>query len=32
MRDRSTVHAPAQRGAKDGEPEAIPFIDASELK
>jgi len=32
MRDRSTVHAPVERGAKDGEPEALPFVDATELE
>ena len=31
MNDRSTAHTPIERGAKDGEPEAFPFLDASEL-
>ena len=32
MNDRSTAHTPVERGAKDGEPEAIPFLDATELE
>jgi hypothetical protein len=31
MGDRSTVYVEEAQGAKDGEPDLIPFLDADEL-
>jgi hypothetical protein len=31
MDDRSTVYVEEAQGAKDGEPDLIPFLDADEL-